>query len=122
MKKLVKENLHRNKKFIFKKYIPTGKWRSFEPQNNYDIKLNGKVVGNISEIRTIGSIKSENEHKFEIGFMVNKKDPMEDGNPNCSWKWVRLKHKFESSEEAKKFISGNTITLLNKFDIRLDTE
>jgi len=108
MKKLVNESLNENKgKFTFKKYRPIGRYRSFEPQDNYDIKLNGKMVGNIKE----------DERKFTIGFKVNKKDPMEDKNPNCSWKFVRLKRKFDSAEEAIEFIKINTEKIQIQFDL-----
>lgn len=123
MKKIVKENVIKEKKrkFSFKKYIPTGRWRSFEAQNNYGIKLDGKKVGNISEIKLrndiFGRYEKEDEGKFIISFMINKKDPMEDNNPNCSWRWIRLKRRFENSEEAKQFVIDNSEFIQTQFDL-----
>jgi len=115
MSNLVKESL--NKKFTFKRHIRTGRFRSFEPQHNYDIKLNGLMVGNILETTSFGSSDAEDEGKFTIGFEVNKKDPMEDKNPNCTWKWVKLKRRFDTYEESIQFVKDNTEIILKQFDL-----
>ena len=117
--KIIKESINKKNVFSFKRNIPTGKWRSFEPQHNHSIKLNKNEVGDIQEIRHIGVTRIENQGKFEIGFMINKKDPMEDGNPNCSWRWIRLKRKFENAEEAKQFILDNSEALIKQFDFKI---
>lgn len=104
--------------FTFKRNRPTGKWAHLESQHNYTIKLNKLDVGSITEIRArIGKIH-ENEGKFEIGLTVFKKDPMEDKNPNCLWRWVFLKQKFENPEEAMEFIKTNADGLTTQFNLR----
>jgi hypothetical protein len=113
--KLINESLKVN--FSFKKDVPVGRYRSFDAQNNYDIKLNRKVVGSIGEVRTIGPSVKEDEGKFVLRFIVNKKDPMEDKNPNCVWKWITLKRRFESAEEAKQFVLDNAEIIMKQFDL-----
>ena len=123
MKKLVKESVVKEKKrkFSFKKDVPTGKWGHLEPHNNYTIKLDGKEVGSISEVRLrndfFGKFNKEDDGKFLVMFMVNKKDPMEDKNPNCLWRWVTFKNRFENSEEAKQFILDNAEGILKQFNV-----
>ena len=122
MKKLVKESVVKEKKrkFSFKKDIPTGKWGHLEPHNNYTIKLDGKEIGAINEIILrndfFNRYNKEDDGKFEIRFMINKKDPMEDKNPNCLWRWVTLKRKFENSEEAKQFVIDNSELIQKQFN------
>lgn len=113
--KLINETVKAN--FSFKRDVPEGRWGSFQPQHNYDIKLNKKIVGSIGEVRTIGSSGKEDEGKFLLRLIVNKKDPMEDKNPNCSWRWITLKRRFESAEEAKQFILDNSERLIQQFDL-----
>jgi hypothetical protein len=113
----MKAKLIKKPKFSFKRYVPVGRYRSFDAQNNYNVKLRGKVVGSISEVRTIGPNTREDEGKFILRFMVTKKDPMEDKNPNCAWKSVTLKRRFDSAEEAKQFILDNAERLLQQFDL-----
>ena len=83
------------KKFTFKTIKSTGRWRSFEGDYIL-IKLNGKECGNIRD-----------NEQHTIGFMVIKDDIMEDGNKNCIWKWIFLKDKFSSLNEAKEFLNIN---------------
>lgn len=80
-------------KFTFKANRPTGKYRSFFA-TTHDIKLKGEVVGEIDDNLT-------------IRLMILKKDINEDGNPNCKWKWVKLKKKSSTLEEAKEFLNSN---------------
>jgi hypothetical protein len=58
----------------------------------------------------VGSINPDPPHS--IRFIVLKEDINEDGNSNCEWKWIELKKKSDSVEEAKKFIDkySNEIT------------
>jgi hypothetical protein len=121
--KLVKENINEEKQpvFSFKKNRSSGKWGHLEPQNNYTIKLGGKEVGTISEIRVRHDLFKrydlEDDGKFNVMFTINKKDPMEDNNPNCSWRWVTLKAKFDNSEAAKEFVVNNAPAILKQFDL-----
>ena len=83
------------KKFTFKTHHPTGRYRSFD-HDYHDIKYNKVVVGSIA-----------NELPHKISLQVMKDDIMEDGSPNCKWKWIKLKKEFTSVEEAKKFLNDN---------------
>lgn len=79
-------------KFTFKTTKPTGKWRSFQ-STQYDIKLNKKVVGWIQD------------KNWDIYLSVIKDDIMEDRNPNCTWRNIKLKQKSSSLQEAKDFVN-----------------
>jgi len=82
-------------KFTFKTEKATGRYGSFFPDNHY-IKLKRKQVGTISD---------KNGHPIRL--MVIKDDITEDGNPNCNWKWIQLKARFTSVEDAKTFLNDN---------------
>lgn len=83
------------KKFTFKTEKPTGRYKSFQPTFHY-IKLDGKWVGNITD-----------DSPHQVRLQVIKKDINENGNPNCSWKWVALKKQFKSLDEAKEYLNKN---------------
>lgn len=91
-------------KFTFKTGKPTGRYRSFFTTNT-DIKIKGKIVG---------LILGEN---FTIGFMKIKEDIMEDGNKNCPWKWVYLKKKSSSLEEAKEWLNSVSDNIVAKYNL-----
>lgn len=93
-------------KFTFKTERSTGRYRSFYPDNHY-IKLKRKMIGSI-----------DHEPPFSIRLMVYKDNIMEDENPNCDWKWIRLKKESESLQEAKDFLNTNADRILQKFRIR----
>ena len=91
--------------FTFKTEKSTGRWRSFNKDTHY-IKLNKIVVGHI-----------EADAPFKISFMVLKDDINEDRNPNCEFKWIKLKKESSSLEEAKEFINKNSDLIQSKFKI-----
>jgi len=91
--------------FTFKTVHPTGKWRSFEPDQHI-IKLNKKEVGRID---------CDPPHKIRL--MVVKKDINEDKNPNCTWKWITLKQPFKSLAEAKEFANEKFLSIVNQFTL-----
>lgn len=92
-------------KFTFKTEKPTGRYRSFLPEHHY-VKL---------KKQTIGTIDDEQPH--EIRLMVVKQDIMEDGNPNCDWKWIQLKAEFKTINEAKEFLNVNFIAINAKWKL-----
>ena len=51
--------------------------------------------------------------------MVMKKDILEDGNPNCEFKWIRLKRESETLDDAKTFLNENIDVILTKYTIRI---
>lgn len=91
-------------KFTFKTTKPTGKY-AFLDKSSHDIKLNKKDVGSIVDGTWIIRLK------------VVKNDIMEDGNPNCPWKWIALKKESSSLQEAKDFLNANFKTITEKFNL-----
>lgn len=53
----------------------------------------------------------------EIKFSIIKADIMEDGNPNCTWKWITLKKKFESETQARVFVKENIVAIAEKYNL-----
>ena len=92
-------------KFTFKTEHPTGRYRSFYPSHHY-IKFLKKEVGKISD------------EDYAIRFMVIKDDILEDGNPNCDWKWIKLKKESSSLQEAKEWLNQNIELLFKKYKIK----
>ena len=95
-------------KFTFKTEKATGQYRSFCNDSHY-VKLN-KIE--------CGSIGAEKPHKIRL--QVVKADIMEDGNPNCKWKWITLKQESETLQEAKDFLNKNFVSINSKYKICLD--
>lgn len=93
------------KKFTFKTDRPTGAYSSFYSKNNH-IKLKGEDIGNIKD-----------KAPHTIGFRVIKDDIMEDKNPNCTWKWIRLNAEFTSVDEAKTFVNTNFVSICEKYKL-----
>ena len=92
-------------KFTFKTHKPTGKWKAFSTPTHY-IKLGNVLVGRIDD-----------EHPHKIRLMVIKDDIMENGNPNCAWKWVCLTKNSNSISEAKEFINKYYDEITSKYNI-----
>ncbi len=103
------------KKFTFKKYIPTGKWKSFNLRELWDIKLDKKIVGQV-----FGDKSFDPPKLYNIRFMVCKKDIMEDKNPNCEWKWITLKYSPPSFQKAKDFIMKHSDDIQEQFNLFID--
>lgn len=94
-----------SKKFTFKHDKPTGSYKSFFT-SNIDIKQNGNEVGYMTTERPI-----------TVKLKVVKKDITEDGNPNCVWKWMRIKKEFESVDEAKEWLNEHRDTIRKQVDL-----
>ena len=92
-------------KFTFKTTKPKGPYASFFP-TQHDIKLNKIEVGFI-----------EDKAPFKIKLKVIKADIMEDGNKNCSWKWITLSKQSTTLDESKTFLQENTTKILEKYNI-----
>jgi hypothetical protein len=97
-------------KFTFKTEKSTGRYRGFFSDTHH-IKLNKVKCGNIGD-----------DKPFKIRLQVVKQDIMEDGNKNCSWKWITLKKESETLEEAKKFLNDNFEAINKKFTIYIDKQ
>jgi len=94
-------------KFTFKTDKSTGRYRAFYSDYHY-VKLKKKEVGNIGD-----------KVPYRICLKVNKDDINEDGNPNCSWKWITLKHESKSLQEAKDFLKEHIDAILEKYNLYL---
>jgi hypothetical protein len=102
-------------KFTFKKYQKaTGLAGVAEAgRENYDIKLNKVIIGGLG--------RNHSYDKIDIRFKVRKKDIMEDNNPNCEWKWVTLKYKPSSFQEAKDFLIKFSEDIQKQFNLRIES-
>jgi hypothetical protein len=94
-------------KFTFKTHRETGSY-AWLSKPFHDILLNKNNVGSI-----------DHEKPNTIRLMVMKKNILEDGNPNCPWKWIQLKKASESLQEAKDFLNENIDVILTKYTIRI---
>lgn len=94
-------------KFTFKTTKPTGRWASFEP-SHHAIKLNKIEVGCIKD-----------DPPWTIRIQVMKKDIMEDGNPNCEWRWVTFNKDSQTLQEAKDWLNANIDVILEKYKLYL---
>lgn len=93
-----------SKKFTFKTIKPTGRFRSFQP-DEHNIKYNKKECGAISD------------ESFKVRFMVKKQNPAASDNPNCLWRWIQLKTpQFQNVKDAKKWVSERTEAILAFFE------
>ncbi len=55
--------------------------------------------------------------KIDIRFQILKDDIMEDGNPNCEWKWITLKYHPTSIQETKDFLIKFSKDIQDKFKL-----
>jgi hypothetical protein len=103
-------------KFTFRKQPRiTGKAGIGYPIRSIDIKLRNKKVGQISAPNWLKD--------WEIWVTVLKKDIMEDKNPNCEWRNVRLAILPVSDEDAKEYLQENIEKIIEKFTLySLDTD
>jgi len=93
-------------KFTFKTDRPKGSYAwLYKP--SHKILLNKNWVGSI-----------EPDKPYRIRLMIMKKDNMEDGNPNCPWKWITLKNESETLADAKTFLNENIDAILTKYTIK----
>ena len=92
------------KKFTFKKYVPVGRYKSFELDQT-DIKLNKKVIGTINQQRGEG---------YKISFAIKISPTKEKPAP---FKWVRAKKIFGSEKEARQFVIENNEKIQTTLDL-----
>lgn len=94
--------------FTFKTDKSTGRYGSFYPDQHY-IKIKGITIGRITDSKP-----------HSIRLMVIKDDINEDGNPNCEWKWITLKKRFETLKEAKEFLKSKYEIIIEQFKIHIN--
>ena len=98
-------------KFTFKTTKSTGQYRSFFAPS-HTIKLNKIGVGSI-----VGSSEHTELGPYKIRLQVIKEDIMEDGNPNCKWKWITLKKESQTLDEAKQFLQDHIAGITSKYKL-----
>ena len=91
-------------KFTFKKHQRTGRYRCFQ-LNHTDIKIGGRMVGQISETKDEG---------WRIGFTVKKEVTEKHPAP---FRWIFLKKKAQTEENARNIVIGLTEQIQGKFDL-----
>jgi hypothetical protein len=94
-----------NKKFTFKTERVAGSYAGFYPDYIY-IKHNKIKVGNIDSKKPYG-----------ISLKIYKKDIMENGNPNCEWRWAHFKKEFESVDAAEAWLNDNREEIFKLYKI-----
>lgn len=100
-------------KFRFKMNRPTGEWRVFNT-TFCDIFLDKNLVGGIYEDRLV-------DFPVSVRFMVmkNKEDLAKpNNNTNCEWKWITLKQRYKTFDEAKQYINLNFNIITSSFNLR----
>lgn len=93
-------------KFTFKTSRPTGSY-AWLHKPSHQIKFKGQWIGSIEPVLP-----------YSISLMVMKANLMEDGNPNCNWRWITLACKSESLVDAKAFLNNNIDAILTKYKIK----
>jgi len=96
-------------KFTFKTDKPKGAYSSFFKPIHY-IKYKKQKVGNIIQKDLSGG-------SFKPGLQVIKADIMEDGNPNCKWKWVWFLPQ-PTLQAAKDLLNNNIDSILEKYVLK----
>jgi hypothetical protein len=64
----------------------------------------------------IGIINAPNwqtkDHKWWIQIAVEKKDFVKTPESPCPWKWITVKARFDSEEDARQYVTDNTERIL----------
>jgi hypothetical protein len=89
------------KKFTFKNVPKVGKWRAFD-LNSTEIKLGKSKVGMIAERSHLDPRGNEGGN-YVVSFRIISIDD------RSGWKWVTLAKKFTGTEEAKEWLSKETV-------------
>ena len=98
-------------KLSFKKQPePTGKWKSLEFRRTFDIKLDGLICGHISS-------PQPPYEPWKIKLMIIKADIKEDGNANCTWKWITFKSEFNEAQQAKDWVREHWESITSKYNV-----
>jgi hypothetical protein len=77
-----------------------------------DIKIDGKRVGLIDPPNWSSKNKG-----WIIRFVVRKNDINEDGNPNCTWRWITLVGEYKNEELAREYLKENIGVIAAKFNL-----
>lgn len=96
-----------NVKFTFKKEPrETGLASVGHPNQDVQIKLKKKQVGYI-----VSPNWTTQDNKWGVRFMIK------DANVKCGWRWVSLKARFDSEDEARDFIQTHAEAIFRKHEL-----
>jgi len=96
-------------KLSFKNYTKlTGNTGIGYSHSSITIKLNGEKIGIIHAPNW-----TTEDKKWRLKFTVISDDTSDPYyTPNCAWKWITLKVKFDDGDEAKEFVKKNIDQIL----------
>ena len=85
------------------------------PYEGSVIKLNKKVMGYITA-------PNWQRNGWSIGIQIIKDEKYTDNNPNCEWKWIYFKQRFDTEAEAKRYIKDHISDWNERFTFYYDEE
>ena len=91
----------------------TGLYAVGHPYQNVDIKINKKCFG----IIYAPNWQTE-DRKWTIGIMIVETEL--DDNPNCTWKWIYFKQKFDEESHARQWIQEHIDKIMKRYDLRFE--
>lgn len=101
------------------KYVPTFKKHpkatglaAISDRPQIDIKFRNKRVGIIHQPTAFRGMNN-----WQIGFMIVKADLMEDGNPNCPWRWLFVKNDATDEESARSWVKRNFESFTKRYNL-----
>lgn len=83
------------------------------PIPNTDIKLNGKRFGYLC-----APTWQTKDGKWGVYFMAYKTEP--DDNPNCDWRWLSAKDRFDSESDARQWMKDRIATIMQQHQLRFE--
>lgn len=99
-------------KVTFKKHPAlTGLAAVGHTQQSIDCKIKKKMFGTID-----APTWQTKDRKWSVRIMIMKTEP--DGNPNCDWKWIACKFRFDDAEQAKQWLQSNIETIQQRYTLR----
>lgn len=99
-------------KFTFKNNKSTGRFASFQGVC-HDIKIKGKICGNIGERSHLLP-----DYKFEERFFIRLM--IIDSTIPSGWRNIIFNKRFENIEDAKKWLNENFEAINKKWQLRLE--
>lgn len=60
------------------------------------------------------------DNKWSIRIMIKKDQP--DDNPNCDWRWIGFRARFDEPEQAKQWLQDNIESIQKKYTLRFTGE
>lgn len=82
--------------FTFRRHkLATGLFAVGHTEADVDIKLDRMVVGII-----YAPSWQTKDHKWSVNFMMEGNDD----NPNCDWRWMAVKERFDTEEQARQWV------------------